>query len=211
MDLKRLVLFGDSLIASCVSTDVYGFAHTLNEEFAGRADILIRGCPGYTSREIISLMPGICALHPHLVMLGFGNTDSALPGQIQHVPVDEFRRNLEQMAGTLAEKGAWPVILTPAAPNENRIRCRTFNHTKNYALACREVAQSMQIEVIDLFHGMQLYDEWASEMLQSDGLSLSVKGHQMAATLIAAGIQQLIPAEHMPRFLPTIHASGTGA
>jgi lysophospholipase L1-like esterase len=204
MELKRLVLFGDSVIASSVFTDVVGFTNTLNENLLGRADVLVRGFSGYTSREIAPLTPDICALRPHLVLLGFGNSDSALAGQIQHVPLDEFRRNLELIAGAIAENGAWPVILTPVAPNEKRIRCRNFDNTAAYALACREVATSMQMEVVDLFHSMQRYDEWETEMLLSDGLSLSAKGHALLAKIIQTVIQHLIPSEEMPRLVPII-------
>ena len=73
MELKRLVLFGDSVIASSVFTDVLGFTNALNENLLGRADVLVRGGSGYTSREIAPLTPAICALRPHLVLLGVGH------------------------------------------------------------------------------------------------------------------------------------------
>ena len=95
MELRRIVCFGDGLVESSLATDVSGFSQKLAEEFIGRADVLVRGFSGYTSREIAPLTNEICAMHPHIVLLGFGNSDSALPGQIQHVPLEEFSDKLE--------------------------------------------------------------------------------------------------------------------
>jgi len=207
MELKRIILFGDSLMASSLSTETSGFGLLLAERLAGRADVLVRGFPGYTTKEVAPLTADVCALHPHLVLFGFGNSDSALPGQIEHLPLNEFRENLEAMAARVAESGAWPVLVTPTAPNENRIRCRTLKATRDYALACREIAEGMQIEVVDLFHGMQLSEDWPKELLLSDGLSLNAKGHRVLAKMVDSAIDRVIPADSMPRARPSVEGA----
>ena len=209
MNLKRIILFGDSLIESAVSCENGGFFHPMAEEFCGRADIIVRAYPSFTTPEIAPFTDSVCAQHPNVVLLGFGNSDSALPGQIQHVEIDVFREKLEGIASAVAEHGAWPIMVTPVAPNEDRIRSRELKVTRDYALVCRDVAESMQAEVVDLFHGMQLCDDWTKELLLNDGLSLNRNGHTLLYKLIRTAVDKMLPPDSMHRQTPSTVPRGS--
>ena len=84
------------------------------------------------------------------------------------------------------------------------LKVRSLIATRDYALACRNIAEIMQIEVIDLFHGMQLCDDWETELLLADGLSLNEAGHAMLFKMLKSTIEQLIPRDRMPRMHPAV-------
>lgn len=202
--LRKFVFFGDGLISSGLSMDPQGFGFSLINAFELKADILFRGFSGYNTSEIKNVSKPISTLHPNLVIFGFGNSDSVLEGQIQHIPEEKFESNLQKMAEEVAVSGAWPVLITPVAPNEARIKSKTLLHTRQYALATRRVAESLQTEVIDLFHAMQLCDDWEHAMLLNDGTSLSANGHQLLAKLCLASIKAHFNKSNLPRLSPSL-------
>lgn len=198
----KIVVFGDCLVESSVHHDVNGFALQVIETYLNRADIVVRGFGGYNTSEIYPLCRSIIALKPQTVLLGLGNSDSSLESQFQHVPLDSFTKNLETITSDLAAHGAWPILITPTAPNEARIRSRSLAHTAAYALACRRVAEQMRIEIIDIFHAMQLFCNWETEMLLRDGFSLSRKGHELLARMAIQKLQVVLPSKESPRLHP---------
>lgn len=173
--MKKIICFGDTITEMGFVIELRGFAAQLADRYTRRADVLLRGFTGYTTREAAKILKAVLAEKPDFVIMFFGLNDSALPGQIQHVPVEEYRRNLSDMASQIASAGAWVVLVTPPPVDERRIKSRSMAHTAQYAQACLELAGEMHIPVVDLFQKLQEEKGWTKACLL-DGLHLSANG-----------------------------------
>ena len=105
--MKRIVCFGDTITEMGAVIELRGYVAQLMDRYVRRADVLLRGFTGYTTNEAVKILQAaVLDEHPEFVVLSFGLNDSALPGQIQHVPLKDYRRNLLEMATQIAQSGA---------------------------------------------------------------------------------------------------------
>lgn len=75
-----------------------GWASLLSDAYARRADVLNRGYSGYNSRHVCSILEkSVFPEHVLFCTVFLGTNDAALPGELQHVPLDEFETNLESI------------------------------------------------------------------------------------------------------------------
>ena len=102
-----IVLFGDSITQQGFGWTgaTAGWASLLSRDYSRRADVLNRGFSGYNTRMALDLLPGIFppaasgAAQGEIlfVTVFFGANDAALPGERQHVPPDEYGKNLRSI------------------------------------------------------------------------------------------------------------------
>lgn len=106
-----ILLFGDSLTQQGFGNPVpgvagtrFGWASLLSSSYARRADVLNRGFNGYNTRHALGVLP--TSVFPVLktttrdllfCTVFLGANDAALPGTRQHVPPDEYERNLRSV------------------------------------------------------------------------------------------------------------------
>lgn len=174
--MKKIICFGDTITEMGFVIELRGFVAQLADRYVRRADVLCRGFTGYTTREALRVVKSaVLDEHPDFVILSIGMNDSALPGQIQHVPAEEYRRNLQEMAQQIACAGAWLVLVTPPPVDEKRIKNRRMEHTALYAAACRDIAREMNVPCVDLFSRLQEETDWPKACFV-DGLHLSHNG-----------------------------------
>ena len=199
MFMKKILCFGDTITEMGIVVESHGFITRLAERYQRRADVLARGFSGYTTRDALSIVDtAVIAERPSFVILFFGASDSVLPDQFQHVPLEEYRENLEELASRIAGAGAWLVMVTPPPLDERKTRSRKMEHTEQYALACYEAALEMNVPVIDLFHLIQLHPEW-ERRLMLDGIHLSARGMDILYEAIVAELEKHIPLSSLPR------------
>ncbi len=197
--MKKIVCFGDTIVEMGGVIELRGFAAQLMDRYVRRADVLLRGFAGYTTREALRILPSaVLSEHPDFVILLWGAGDSALPGQIQHVPVAEYRDNLQQMATAIVTAGAWVVFVTPPPVNERRVRSRTLEHTALYAQACREVAEDMRAPLVDLFARIRQEPDWSQTCLL-EGLNLSSVGMNILYEELARALDAIKPLDRFER------------
>lgn len=179
--------------------EVRGYVAQLMDRYVRRADVLLRGFTGYTTNEAVKILKaGVLDEHPDFVVLFFGMNDSALPGQIQHVPVKQYRKNLLEMANHIATAGAWLVLVTPPPVDDKRMKSREMEHTALYAQACREVAAEMRVPVVDIFAKLQEDPDWRKNCLL-DGLHLSANGMNRLYEEIARTLDRMKPLDEFER------------
>ncbi len=197
--MKKILCFGDSITEMGSVLELRGFVAQLADRYARRADVLLRGFTGYTTREALKIVDtAVLAEKPDFVVLFFGDNDSVLPGQIQHVPVKEYRKNLQEMASRIACAGAWLVLVTPPPIDDKRIKSRTMEHTEKYAQACIEVARDMNVPVVDLFHKLQEEKDWRKTCLL-DCMHLSAAGMNCLYEELAKLLDQMCPLAKFER------------
>ena len=200
--MRLAVCFGDSITQQGFGAG--GWLSLLAEQFAGgKADVLNRGCSGYTSALALShgyewaFPPAAPA--PLFVVVCFGANDAALHGFSQHVPLEAFASNLGRLLGLL--RGRWPgleLLLVSPPPLDDALwaaHCRATSDgppsrllrvTAQYREAAAGVATRQGAVFVDLFDGR--FDEPG---LLSDGLHLTPAGNRL---LFEAVWQRLSPA-----------------
>ena len=197
--MKKIICFGDSITEMGFVIEVRGFVAQLADRYARRADVLARGFSGYTTREAVKILEeAVLAEKPDVVILFFGANDSTLPGQIQHVPLREYKKNLHEMAYALAVAGAWVILVTPPPVNEKLIKSRTQGNTGAYAKACLDVAREMNLPAVDLFMKLQEEPGWEKSAL-IDGLHLSANGMTRLYEELAMTLDKLKPLDSFER------------
>ena len=99
----------------------------------------------------------------------FGANDSVLNQYYQHVPLDDYKENLKAIVRHPLTRIQRPriLILTPPPVSEYMLEAvdamrgsRTASNTKRYADACREVANSLNIPVVDIWSAFMGVAGW---------------------------------------------------
>jgi isoamyl acetate esterase len=197
--MKKIVCFGDTITEMGYVVELRGYVAQLADRYIRRADVIAYGFTGYTTREARKILKaGVLAEKPDFVILFFGTNDSVLPGQIPHVPVKEFKRNLEEMASEIASAGAWLVLVTPPPVDEKKIKSRTMVHTEQYAQACLDVARDMNLPAVDLFHALQEEKDWRKTCLL-DGMYLAAPGMNRLYEELAVALDKIQQLESFER------------
>ncbi len=197
--MKKIVCFGDSITEMGYVIELRGYVAQLADRYARRADVLARGFSGYTTRDALKVVQSaVLDEKPDVVVLFFGANDSVLPGQIQHVPLREYRKNLRDLATQIASSGAWLIMVTPPPVDEKKVKSRTMDNTADYAGVCAAVAQDMNVPIVDLFEKLQEERNWAKHCLL-DGLHLSAAGMNCLYEELTQALDRIAPLDSFER------------
>jgi isoamyl acetate esterase len=202
----QIVLLGDSL----TQLGFEGWAATLANVYQRRADVINRGCSGYNTQNYLQYIPLPSCNNVCLVTIFFGANDASLfhENPRQHVPLDDYRRNLKTLVQRVQEHYSAPRILLinpPPLDHEQRFQFqkqrygdlasgrleRTTENTGLYAEACFAVANELNIPCLDLFNAMLQAPDYSRFLC--DGLHFSPVGHDFVAAQILRAI-----GEHFP-------------
>ncbi|CAH8662125.1 unnamed protein product [Heterobilharzia americana] len=162
-------------------------------------DVIGRGYSGYNTRMCKPLLP---LLYPNknslkdcaFFTIFLGANDTCLSQQ-QHVPVEEYKGNLQWMIEYLnqLDMSSDRILLISLPPlDENKWGAteiarglpltRKLVNCSTYATACQEVAKCNKVNFIDLYQAMILQANWESFL--SDGLHFSRKGSELLAKIL---------------------------
>ena len=214
-----IILFGDSITEQAFGwrgddfppVD-FGWASLLAADYARRADVLNRGFSGYTSRHAVDMLPRVFAgpLPSCLFCtVFFGANDAALPGELQHVPVNEYGQNLVTIVQHIREtldSNDFPILLITPPPfhAEAWMALKQFDSpgrdndvAKRYGNKVKEVAADLEnCAVVDAWTLLEGSLENRMAYL-SDGLHLNEAGNRV----LHQGIMQVLRKD-FPHVLP---------
>jgi len=210
LEHKKIVLYGDSLTQR--GFELGGWAARLANRYARRADVLNRGLSGYNSRWGIRAARHAVPADTDVLVLWFGANDAVLRSVSpkQSVPIDEYKRNMEGLVKLGRDKGCRVIVLTPPPVCEDkRLAFQQKKHgllfsenkrlhrvTEKYAIACREIAEEIDVPYIDIWTQMdELSGGWRH--LLGDGVHLSPEGHQFAYESVVRAIYEFHPDFHV--------------
>ncbi|KAJ8753909.1 hypothetical protein K2173_000163 [Erythroxylum novogranatense] len=200
----QIVLFGSSIVQFSFADE--GWGSILADLYARRADILVRGYGGWTSRNALQVLeqvfPKDAAVQPALVIVYFGGNDSILQvqnGLSPQVPVPEYIENMRKIAThlkSLSEKTR-AIFLSPPPVNEDLIRNflgslglrRTNESCRKYSEACLKLCEEMGFKAVDLWTALQQKDDWSTACL-TDGVHLSPEGSRIVAKEILRTLKE---------------------
>lgn len=137
-----------------------------------------------------------------LLTIWLGANDACLPGEKQHVPIDEFAGNLTKMVRMITDKSSeWYspetriILFTPPPINGPQWLAhrgdeqpdRDVEVTAKYAEATKDVAKKEKVAVVDVFtllwNGAGKEEAKMNKYL-SDGLHLNQEGYKVHAALL---------------------------
>ncbi|XP_018020589.1 isoamyl acetate-hydrolyzing esterase 1 homolog [Hyalella azteca] len=193
----RLLLLGDSLTQQSFSSDGCWGA-MLADSFQRRCDVIARGFSGYNSRQWMSICRNLPleSLRGDVAVLWLGAND-ACTSPLQHVPIDEYRKNLADIVRHLKTScGVSEVVLltpppsNPSGMTEELAMVRSAELTEQYAETCKLAAQDVSVTCVDLHTNFKKQSDWPS--LLSDGLHLSQRGAMLVHSLVLPVLVPLI-------------------
>ena len=182
-----------------------GWSALLRETYGNSVDVFTRGFSGYNTRwalhifsRLVSPVSKTSALKA--VVIFFGANDAALPGNSQHVPLDEYKQNLTKLVQyvNILPGGPLPILIAPPAlASEGKFSDgkRTAQNTTLYAEACVETGRQLGVPVVDLHAAMvgrAKGDHTFADFL-SDGLHLSATGNRLVYELLTEIFRECVP------------------
>ncbi|KAF2875374.1 SGNH hydrolase-type esterase domain-containing protein [Massariosphaeria phaeospora] len=167
----QFFLFGDSITQDSFRQQRgFGFSAALQDAYIRRLDVVNRGLSGYNSRQGLKVLPKIFPspdqARVRFLVVFFGANDAALPAAVnnQHIPLPEYKQNLEKIITHPLVVAHKPRIILVAAPpiNEHlqwlsdqargaRELSRVAARTKSYADAAVGVGQKLNVPVVNLW------------------------------------------------------------
>ncbi|TVY48435.1 Isoamyl acetate-hydrolyzing esterase-like protein [Lachnellula occidentalis] len=181
----QFLLIGDSIIQfTSFTNDGFSFGAGLSEHVQRRLDVINRGLSGYNTNQakviLDRLVPSPSSAKVDYLLLLFGSNDACLPNcpTKQHVPLDQYRKNMHAILNHESVKAHNPTILlvTPPPLNEVHLEAedlkrghpaltRRQSYTEQYVKAVREIAEEYKDQ------GVILIDLWAALMKEGARLT----------------------------------------
>ncbi len=216
--LDQFVIFGDSITEGCFSQE-RGFAcgAALADDYKRRLDVINRGFGGYTTQQARYILPETIPLgcKIRLLWIFFGANDAALPGKLQHVPLESYKENLVYLIRNASLKAHNPdvkiIVVTPGPIDEYLTDSddRTAEHTQKYAHAAAGVARECGVPCVDLWGAFMRFAGWQEgqpligskklpqnaklDDLVYDGLHFSPGGYRILYNEVTRTIAQHFP------------------
>ncbi|KAJ2743407.1 isoamyl acetate-hydrolyzing esterase [Coemansia sp. BCRC 34301] len=218
--LDTIVCIGDSLTQHGYDVSKNGWTSQLSFAYIRRLDVINRGFSGYTSRWVLPLLPQVFTGHkPKLLVILLGTNDTLLPKHPRHVPIDEFKSNIERMLAITAELSPETKVVLVTPPSlgvkfyaiHDEDAFRTFECVKEYADVVRDIAREHSVPCADFWTAVE---EKAKEIggefdgydsLSYDGVHLSAGGNDLLFNTLMQTIKQDLPDLHrsaMPLVVP---------
>ncbi|CAK4738145.1 unnamed protein product, partial [Aphanomyces euteiches] len=179
------------------------FQALLSNDYIRKADVVNRGLWGGTTKWWLEYLPQF--IHewrmkpPVLMVVELGANDASLEhgtSSIRYVPVEEYAENLRAIIRITSQ--AFPsceylILSPPAVDNKKWSPADKLNNvTQVYAKKCIQVADELNLPVIDLWNATQ--GKWN---LFRGGLHPNIQGNILFHDLIQAAI-----AKHYPHLTP---------
>ncbi|KAK2874963.1 hypothetical protein FQN49_001914 [Arthroderma sp. PD_2] len=225
----QILLFGDSITQfSEYQGRGFAFAPQVQDDYIRKLDVLNRGFSGYTSSQGLHVLPQFFP-PPHvakvrLMTVFFGANDAVLPPGDQYVPLDKYKQNLRDIIRhrIVRHGGTKIILLTPPPVNEYQLTAfdlskgvtplsRMANNTKMYADACREVGESLNVAIADIWFAFMKQAGWEAGQpiagskdipensklaaLLSDGLHFTAEGYKAMYDEVLRAIREYYPEE----------------
>ena len=216
----NILLIGDSLTQLGYS-DSGKWVALLADFFQRKCDVINRGFSGYTTRSIKPFIPNVITENmvsenvATVVFLGANDSNIKELNEAQHVPLEEYKTNLQEIIGILGKKGilASQILLVPPPPcNEGMWKKsleikmnspverspKNNKTTRMYYDACLQMANKLKCRTLarpdDYWNSLNASDHFC------DGLHFSQSGSQIVFEFISKELREM--TKDLPMILP---------
>lgn len=215
-----IMLFGDSLTQYGFGMNgEAGWAALLSSAYQRRADVLNRGFSGYNTfhaQGVLNRTMGKLETNVLFLTVWFGANDAATPDSCQHVPIEEYRDNLETIVNRLRVQlnrhRTFPILLLTPPPVDEVALCKAFERdvpdrknelARAYGDVVKEIAAlDVNCAVVDTWDVLDGETEERGKYLW-DGLHLNGEGNRKVFHAIMDTIKT-----HFPKLAPMEDGDG---
>lgn len=175
----KIVCFGDSITKR-------GYPEIIAEKL--KVQVINSGVAGHTSSQGLRRMKKDVLDHePDIVVVFFGTNDIRVDS-VKHVPLKQYRKNLEEIAESCRNAGARVIFCTPPPIHEAKYfrRHNKKDYEKKGGLAkllgdnqeaVRKVGKAKKVPVVDLAEELERQPIW----MHQDGVHPSPTGNILIA------------------------------
>ncbi|MGK0606135.1 SGNH/GDSL hydrolase family protein [Enterococcus gilvus] len=192
--MKKIVLFGDSLLAGVMNgetsdiLDTYIIDELTEMGFPGYSIVKL-GKRGETSSDGLARVEEAVDAEGDFVVISFGTNDSLT----HENSLEAFGENLKEMIESFDASKV--ILLTTGYINTAVYTAGDNERQQLFAQMAKMVAAESGVNVINLYHHMTVYPK-PNEFVQSyDGLHPSEEGYHFLGALIARDIKEILLAE----------------
>lgn len=219
LNYKKFILFGDSITELSNDQNGFAFAPAVQSYYTRKLDVITRGYRGYNTDHGVIILPEILkaekASGDIKLMTIFMGTNDAAQSAIQHVPVNRYRKNLDNMVTLALSHGIKPIVIGPTLhdqklslavlPEEERKTASPVSSsrvTKLYSEAAKSVAEKHGVAFVDLWLAFQSCSDLTEEEILSgadlskffvDGVHFSPYGYEIMYKEVIEAIKKFYP------------------
>ena len=177
-----IVCFGDSITAGYGLAEGQSFPDALDKLLSAagyRYKVENKGTSGATTKDAVASLPFVMRVHPEVVIVEFGGNDG-----LRGLPLDQSRRNLDQILSTL-ESAHIKVLIAGITlpPNYGPDYIQQFNQMFK-TLASEHHAAIVPMIYKDLIH--------VPGTIQPDGIHPTAKGSEIIAQTLLPALKPLL-------------------
>ncbi|GBL90294.1 Isoamyl acetate-hydrolyzing esterase 1 [Araneus ventricosus] len=211
----KIVLFGDSQVQRAFDPATAPWGAFLANRFQRVADVITRGFSGYTSRSGRIILPrifcpeNISGVEAFVIFLGTNDLSGKLDASPNHVPVEEYSENLEEMITFLQSIGLRKdkiILVTPGPFHAGKFKKWCHDTGRNFPIkdeklvpeyveACLSVAKKHDLDSINIFEEMKKDEEWPRFLI--DGLHFATDGAKLIYQLLRPILEKKIDPSEM--------------
>jgi lysophospholipase L1-like esterase len=212
-----IVAFGDSTTAprEAHGRSLVVYPDILREELPGwgiTGSVMNKGVPGHTTVDALDRFnTDVVVYGPDWVIIQFGINDSAVdlwqtpPATSSRVSLASYSLNLTTMVQQLKATGCQVMLMTPNPMLWTKENLDYYGKTpyhpddrmgfnvllKDYAQVVRNISQSEQIHLLDVYSLYLAYDQGADQRMEDlllDGMHPNESGHRFVADALISSI-----------------------
>lgn len=199
-----IAIVGDSTVSTYpAASPLRGWGQMLPQFLDEKVKVVNLAIPGMSTRTFRPTGAWDKALqsHPDIVLIQFGHNDSHAPDKPESTPANgEFQTNLERYISEARAVGATPILVTPMHRRVYDAQGQLTRELQPYADAVKEVAQKMNVPLVDLYKASgdlftRLGDAGSQDITASatDKTHFTEKGAIIMASLVAAELSKCDP------------------
>ncbi|KAG3036680.1 hypothetical protein JG687_00004837 [Phytophthora cactorum] len=200
-----LLLTGDSLTEHGTYPNVQGWVALLQARYTRSADVIARGLSGYNTRWFLKyVMPVLedeissgAYNSPSLITVWLGTNDAALTNgsnSEMHVPIEDYKHNLIKIVDWFqtAAPNASILVITPSHIDDDARAKYASERTDmkrglvdrsnaavgNYSRACVEVANTLNVPVLNLYAHFNAMPATTRNEMLVDGIHFNAAGNK---------------------------------
>lgn len=192
--MKKIVLFGDSLLAGVMNGETSDILdkHIINEltgmDFPGYGLVKL-GKRGESSSEGLARIDEAVEAEGDFVVISFGTNDSLK----QKNTLEDFGENIREIIESFDASKV--ILLTTGYINTEILPSGDNDRQQLYAEKAKQIADEVGVNVIDLYHHMTVYPKPNEFVQKADGIHPSEEGYHFLGALIARDIKEKLLAE----------------
>ncbi|MBO0451374.1 MULTISPECIES: SGNH/GDSL hydrolase family protein [Enterococcus] len=192
--MKKIVLFGDSLLAGVMNGETSNILDKyILDELTGMGfpgyELVKLGKRGESSSDGLARVNEAVEAEGDFVVISFGTNDSLK----QKNTVEAFGENIKEIIESFDASKV--ILLTTGYINTEILPIGDNDRQQVYVEKAKQIAEEVGVNVIDLYHHMTVYPK-PNEFVQTfDGIHPSNEGYHFLGALIARDIKEKLLAE----------------